>query len=319
MRRSVRYLVEALPVAMGLLCLSLGLISGKSGVLGTAQARASHLPGFFLRNDDCIRIADGKISWQQISEVLPGDSSTYALVAKCHTLLTEALSQEPTDDVLWHNRAWCDRILGDRGASLRDLQTAINLSPSDPVYHSSKALFAFEDQDDAVAEGALSRTITLSPRVLGSNFISDVAVRHPDLLHAALDHASANLAIASNDPISQANLGRIALYRGDLSEADSLLQSSLQQLPNLGAAWRTYAIVKAGEGMPSDAQISAQKASFLLHRPINVEDLIDHPYTPDFEFPSPHASRFRVRFHQAYPHQNDVFPKDLLPYVSSKF
>lgn len=280
----------------------------------SAASGSEEIPAFAQRNATVLSETAFRSDWISVAERQIKDPATSAAIARSDAELELAISEDATDDVLWHNRAWTQRLLGHLDQSNILIEKAIQLAPFDFVYRASRALFAVWDQDDATATSNLAKALELAPQIASSQFFGDLQQTNPTIAADALQNAIVVLALQAGDPIADAKRARLYLVTGNFATAETLLYGSLSQLPNLGGAWRTLALVDQHEG--KSTLTSARNAAYIL---LGIyHDKGSEGYAAlrmGFQY-TPHSNRFSVRYHVPSPTMNDVFPQELLYYIS---
>lgn len=89
----------------------------------------------------------------------------------------------------------------------------------------------------ALAADDLTCCILQNPPILSTNYWQELHRREPTFTQQVENLLSKRIITCSNDPITQAKYGSIALYLGYDGIAEELLQSAVKQLPSLSRAW----------------------------------------------------------------------------------
>jgi tetratricopeptide (TPR) repeat protein len=177
-----------------------------------------------------------------------------------------ALGLNRRDAVAHHNLAWLEHLLGDDGAAGMDLDSAVAIDPGNAVFHLSYGMFLEEIREMQAARQEYLAAIELSPSILDSQFFIRYRTRSKgetdSLLNDLTDKLERELQHGP-DPILEARLGKLYLFRGDLPRASKLLEDASRQLPNLPLVWLNLGEVYESQGQSAKALDCYQKANVI--------------------------------------------------------
>jgi tetratricopeptide (TPR) repeat protein len=209
------------------------------------------------------QICDRPEDWEKLAFHGERTPFIHKAAEQSDRLLAKALVADPTNDALWHNRAWTQMALGNANDAFHYLKRAEMLSPGDYTYYASQSIFARLQGNRDETVRALSRAVEIEPAILNSRLVANIASTDPTLLPASEHAALVLLAADSESPISQAKAARILYSLGEISEAKGKLENALRIYPGMINAWRLLRTIQLGEGEMEKAEQTGKKiASF---------------------------------------------------------
>jgi tetratricopeptide (TPR) repeat protein len=254
-------------------------------------------------------------------------------------LYNRALELNPGDDCFHHNLGWLYCLLRQPAMASMHFRKAIDISSEIALYHVSLGLFYewTNEQGKALSEYAVA--IRLAPGMVDSDFFQDLQRRLPkeaeEILRANTLYFEDQLGLG-NDPIFNASLGKLYLYRGRAEDAIKSLKESTSQLPSLSRPWANLGQCYELVGDESDAKLSYERAAFLEDADYSNWDRLGNmayrhqQLTPAITYyeraltrwlkqSSIHSDRvFRV-YRSKYIVPNDIIPTNLLAYSEPSF
>lgn len=181
-------------------------------------------------------------------------------------LYNRALELNPGDDCFHHNLGWLYYFLGERESAFIHFRRAIDISGDVPLYHVSLGLLYERTNEPRQALSEYGAAIRLSPGMVDSDFFHDLKKRLPneteEILKADTSYFEDQLG-HGNDPIFNANLGKLYLYTGRIDDAIKRLRDSTLQLPALSRAWLNIGQCYELVGDEKEAKLSYERAAFL--------------------------------------------------------
>jgi len=250
------------------------------------------------------------------------------------SLYNRALDLNPGDDCFHHNLGWLYYFLGQRESAFIHFRKAIEISGDVPLYHLSLGLLyeRTNGQRPAVSEYAVA--IRLSPGIVDSDFFKDLRKRLPkeaeEILKADTSYFEDQLGYG-NDPLVNANLGKLYFYAGRIDDAIRRLRESTLQLPSLSRPWLNLGQCYELVGNEREAKLSYERAAFLEDTNYSTWDRLgnlvyqqqqstsaiayyEKALTHRLKQSSIHSERvFRV-YRSRYIVPNDILPTNLLAY-----
>jgi tetratricopeptide (TPR) repeat protein len=182
------------------------------------------------------------------------DASTTADMA-----FTSALDADPTNDGVWNNRAWAEFAIGHRESAFECLKMAQKLSPSDPVYYVTGALFQLREGNASQFENSLERAVASEPELLDSELIVKLSNLKPAWVMQSMQGALTLLSGRTQDPLVMAKEARILYSLNNLPYARRKLEAALQMSPGMVNAWGLLAVIQERTGRLEEADRTLSK------------------------------------------------------------
>jgi tetratricopeptide (TPR) repeat protein len=160
------------------------------------------------------------------------------------------------DAVAYHNLAWLEHLLGDDKGAAENWSTAVAIDPGNAVFHLSYGMFLEETGDQEEALGEYDKAIEITPSILDSQFFARFRMRSKAAAESLVDKLIEKLKKKVQqgfDPIVEARLGKLYLFRADLAQASTFLETASKKLPNLPLVWANLGEVYRMQGRTADA------------------------------------------------------------------
>ncbi len=182
----------------------------------------------------------------------------------------KAAGENPLDDNFANNLGWLYFVEGDRRKAEQLLRRAIELNPSEALYHIGLGILLRSDHKDDSLLYEWSVAIELDPRLVSSPVFTQLQSEHPNAAQVILTESRGYLLKSyrkTGDPILSARLGALLMNSGKSRESLPFLEYAVETLPGLSYTWENlgnalYNVKKYDEG-----DLAYKKAHFLQHKP----------------------------------------------------
>jgi tetratricopeptide (TPR) repeat protein len=200
-----------------------------------------------------------------------GDQSTVEAAIEDYR---HALALNSRDAVAHHNLAWLEHLSGHDLSAAEEWSAAVSLDPREAIFELSYGMFLEEMGENQKARMHYETAIGLSPAMLDSPFFSAYERRSGpecELLVTNLIRKLEKELLVRRNPILEARLGKLYLFRKDLPRATQLLEDVAHRLPNLPLVW-----LNLGETYEGQARLGEARECYEKARVIN--DSLAEPY-----------------------------------------
>jgi tetratricopeptide (TPR) repeat protein len=150
-----------------------------------------------------------------------------------------AIQLNDIDAVAQHNLGWLYHLLGQNDEAGHALKRAVELDPSNAVFHLSLGMW-LEESGDKQYSSEYAKAIELAPGITDSPFFVDLRARDAAQANRVVSEARSHieeLLRRGSDPILEARLGKLYLASKQESDAERELNEAVSQLPTLSRAW----------------------------------------------------------------------------------
>jgi Tfp pilus assembly protein PilF len=174
-----------------------------------------------------------------------------------------ALQFNGRDAVSHQDLAWLEHLLGDDSTAALDWKESVEIDPDNAAFHVSYGMFLEERGSEDAAQAQFITAIEQKPSILDSPFFTRYRNRSPRAANSVVTEAIARLEgglAGGNDPILEARLGKLYLFTGDASRAETLLTDAARQLPNLPLVWFNLGEVYEARGDDTRARTCYERA-----------------------------------------------------------
>lgn len=177
----------------------------------------------------------------------------------------ELLNEAPDEDAGWSNLAWVYAITGHTNEALGAEQRAVRLYPYDYTYYVLLGAFSERAGRIADAQEAYSQALQLYPRLAASQFWHALSQRQPTLASSSLQEALklSEEAVASDRFHRDEVRARLLFAAGQTSQADSIVSSINQELPNVSGMWELQGEIRELQKNEQEAALDYRRAIFL--------------------------------------------------------
>jgi tetratricopeptide (TPR) repeat protein len=266
------------------------------------------------------------------------DGENAERVKRAITSYRQALELNPGDDWYYNNLGWLHSYLQEQEESIECMKRAINLDGDNTIHHLSLGLLYERYHQPQLAYPEYQKAVQNSPSVLDSEFFADLRRRNSHAATEIIERVTDSLenAIgADSDPLIQAKLGKMYLFKGSIHQAIELLRESTRQMPTLHLAWLNLGEAYEQIGAETEMILCYRKAAFINPAEGRVwERLGKHWYrkgqliqtaesyrralTSAINITSSHAGRSLLIYMASDVIRNDAIPQELLSFCRPK-
>ena len=177
----------------------------------------------------------------------------------------KAIQLNALDAVSHHNLGWLSHLAGDDDMARQNFQKAVELDPTNAVFHASFGMW-LEERGESAAHDQYLKAIEISPAMVDSPFFRALRSRAQQdsrgLLEEAISQDERELQKGSN-PILRARLGKLYWSVGRGDEGKRQIEQSLHDLPTLSRAWLNLGEMENSNGQRDLAFADYRRANLL--------------------------------------------------------
>ncbi len=187
---------------------------------------------------------------------LPGNE--YTTLSMPIKDLQKAIELSPTDAMFHHNLAILYWAIGDIQNSEKEFIKALELEPYETLFNCSYGAFLIRIGEGKAGLKYLEESITLSPQILDGSIIKKMV---NDSILPLIIKTPINSKI--KNPITQGRNAKILLYLGDTITAKKKLHEVTNHLPNLNRPWFYLARIALSNGDTIGFKTAIQRSLLL--------------------------------------------------------